>query len=347
MLRRWINIERLTHSVKTVIAVAIGILLTTLLSIKGSQWIVITIIVVMCAQIYVGSVLQKAFLRFLGTLIGCLFATITIVLIGDTHLSVLITICLSSFIFSYVSSGENLSYTSTLGAVTTAIIMLGQTPTIALAGERFLEISIGLLIATLVSQFVLPIHARTHLRRAQAATLEQLQDYYKIVMMDNGKPTVDYHDLEEPIVLSLLKQRQLAKESKREPLGLEFNQEHFMQSLYCEREILRAITFMQSASTHINKSTFNFFQQPALIAFNKMVVNALSTLMKVIDDQKPGDEPIYITGVAELKEAIERNINISPREELLYIDGLLFSAESLADSLKKLAVLYRVPLRTD
>ena len=342
MLRKLINIEKLTHSIKTAIAVAIGILLPPLLGFHSSQWVVITIIVVMCAQIYVGSVLQKAFLRFLGTIIGCLFAT-SAILIADSHLSVLITICLSSFIFSYISSGEY-SYSSSLGAVTTAIILLGQTPTIALAGERFLEISVGLLIATMVSQFVLPIHARTHLRRAQAATLEQLRDYYQAAMIGN-EPTVDYRDLEESIVSSLLKQRQLAKESRREPLGLEFNREHFLQSLYCEREILRAITFMQSASTHISKSTFNFFQQPALIAFNQMVVDALSTLMKVIDDQKPGEEPIYITGVAELKEAIERNINISPREELLYIDGLLFSAESLADSLKKLAVLYRVSVR--
>lgn len=346
MWRRWFSIEKLTHSVKTVIAVAIGILFTRIFHLPASQWIVITIIVVMCAQIYVGSVLQKAYLRFLGTLIGCLFATATIMTVGETNLSILVAVCLSSFIFSYIASGEELSYAGTLGAVTTAIIMLGQTPTVALAAERFLEISIGLFIATMVSQFVLPIHARTHLRRAQAETLEELRDYYVAVMMNPpDHPQTDYHDLEESIVKSLLKQRQLAKESAREPLGLKFSHEHFLQSLYCEREILRAITFMHNASSHLSRSTEGLFQQPALSAFNKMIIESLNHIIAAVKTQDINKIEITISGVNQLKEYIETNIHTSPREELLYIDGLLFSAELLANSLKRLALLYHVKVR--
>src|SRR3990167_8470194 len=158
MLRKWINIERVIHSIKTAAAVTIGFLLTRLVGFPADQWIVITILVVMCAQIYVGSVIQKAYLRFLGTMIGCLGATLAIVIFGHTSVTVAITLGLASFTFSYIATGqESLSYAGTLGAVTTAIIMLGQSPTITFAAERFLEISVGLFIATVVSQFFLPI----------------------------------------------------------------------------------------------------------------------------------------------------------------------------------------------
>lgn len=138
MFENWIDTERLIHSFKTSVACIAGFLLAKIVGLRADQWIVITIIVVMCAQLYVGSVMQKSYLRFLGTIIGCLFATITIIFFGDSFLSILITIALSSFIFSYIAtSQESLSYMGTLGAVTTIIIMLGQKPTVIFAGEQF------------------------------------------------------------------------------------------------------------------------------------------------------------------------------------------------------------------
>ncbi len=64
------------------------------------------------------------------------------------------------------------------------IIILFNTPTLGLALTRFLEISVGILIAAIVSQFIFPIHARTHLRRAQAATLQQIKNYFMTVVVN-------------------------------------------------------------------------------------------------------------------------------------------------------------------
>lgn len=342
LLRRWVNIERLMHSIKTVIAVSIGILLTMLFHFPASQWIVITIIVVMCAQIYVGSVFHKAYLRFLGTIGGCLFATATIVILGDTSLAILLAVCLSSFIFSFMASKEELSYASTLGAVTTAIIMLGQTPTITLAAERFLEISIGIFIATLVSQFVLPIHAGKHLQRTQAETLEKLRDYYQAIMMTPPEERkADYQDLEESIVKSILKQRQLAKESTHEPASVGFDPNHFTQSLYCEREILRTITFMHSALRHLDKLAEDLLEQPSLLAFNQTVSNTLNILIETIDGKK-AKHFIGAVNIDELKVYIEKKLSSVTKDEAIYLSGILFSAEILADSLTRLTKLYHL-----
>lgn len=346
MLFKYIDIERLIHSIKTTIACVLGFLFAKFIGFSADQWVVITIIVVMCAQIYVGSVVQKAYSRFLGTVIGCLFAATMLMSAGNSNAAIAATIGLSSFIFSYIATGqESLSYAGTLGAVTTAIIMLNQAPTLKLAAERFLEISIGLFIASVVSQFVLPIHARTHLRRSQAATLEQLKNYYSLVMMQPATTeTVDIADLDEQIVKALIKQRQLAKESIRERNNGIFDTAHFMQSLYCEREILRAITYMHNALLFIKTKEGAFLKLSSLQIFNQTVIQSLTVIVAAINANEPYTTPAPIPSVNELKEEFDQNRGMTSREELIHADGLLFSAEILANSLAKLIKLYNIPI---
>lgn len=347
MLPLWLNIERLIHSLKTCVACVIGILLARLIGFPADQWIVITIIVVMCAQLYVGSVVQKAYLRFIGTVIGCIIATFVLMSFGNSSFIVACTIGISSFVFSYLATGPgNASFTGTLGAVTVAIIMLGQTPTATFAAERFLEISVGLLIAALVSQFFLPIHARTHLRRAQADTLRQLRLLYETLMVNPVPETTafDYHELDEKIVQTLLKQRQLAKEAVPEPLGSSFDTTYFMQSLFCERDILRSMVFMHQALLQINQSTSPFLKMPGLKHYNDMVMHALESLQQVVKDNKPLQEQFHVPSLGYLKEDLQPLTGELSHDDLIYIDGFIFSAEILAQSLTKLARLYRTPI---
>ncbi len=346
MFAKFIDLERLIHSTKTVIACIGGFFIGKMISPHASQWIVITIIVVMCAQIYVGSVIHKAYFRFLGTLIGCIFAASAIFFIGDTLFAIVIAIGLSSFVFSYLAtSRENLVYTGTLGAVTTAIIMLGQTPTLLFAFERFLEISIGILLAALVSQFILPIHARTHLRRSQATTLAQLRDYYKALMVDqplDERRDDNINELNENIVISLFKQRQLAEESTREPLGLAFSKKNFSQTLYYERGILRSITFMHDALIQVENAKALFSTLPASCTFNESIIQSLNTIMTALDASHPAKSQIQIPDLATLKEELVKNLGTLDKQALIYIDGFLFAAEMLTTSLIKLADLYGV-----
>ena len=346
MLTKFIDVERLIHSFKTAIACIIGFLLSKLIGFPADQWIVITIIVVMCAQLYVGSVVQKAYLRFVGTLVGCLFAVIALTTAGDTSLTVALTLSLSSFIFSYLAtSQENLMYACTLGAVTTAIIMLTQKPTVLFAGQRFLEISIGILIAAVISQFVLPIHARTHLRRTQARTLTQLRDYFVACMVTHQVDVekLYYQEYDETIVKTLSKQRQLAKEAARERLGAAtFNPRHFMQTLQCEKEILRSIDFMHHAlSQHLHPL---FLKMASISDFNQSILQIFNTLIIVIEKDNAMDSHIHLVTVEELREAVKKETGVASEKDWFYIDGFLFSAEMLITCLDKLAKLYHVPI---
>lgn len=324
-------LERFIHSLKTVLAVGIGFLVVHFITFPADQWIIITILVVMCTQLYVGSVLQKSFLRFVGTTIGCLFAIICLEFFGLSAFNIGVALAVSSFCFSFIgSSQENLAYAGTLGAVTVPIILLGQHPTVLFAASRFLEISLGLLIATLVSQFILPIHARTHLKRAQIATLKELQSYYTKTIIDANNH-LKHEEQDEKIVKSLLKQRVLAKDSVNEPLGQRLNPKHFAQCLYCEREILRAITFMHLAQTHLTHETeavndeFKLFHE----AVNKAFAELIGLLKKKSDTTN-------FTKISPPTSLLTANTT-----DRLYLDGYLFNAEILSCNLNRLAGLLR------
>lgn len=327
------SLERYTHSLKTALAVLLGFLLTRLITLPSDQWVIITILVVMCAQVYVGGVLQKSLLRFLGTIAGCVFGILFLLAAGTNPVFIGAALVISAFCFSYIAaSQENLAYAGTLGAVTVPIILLGQHPSVYFAISRFLEISLGLLIATLVSQFILPIHARAHLKRAQVSTLQQLITYYREAIID--ATDIDREERDESIAKSLLKQRQLAKESAREPLGMRFNPEHFAEVLYSEREILRAITFMHLARTHlVNHSAF---KDDCLVQFHEAVVATLNRLVQTLQN-KPVTQTSALPNIAPLQQhwqTLARTPN-----DALYLDGYLFNAEILASNLGRLVAL--------
>lgn len=345
MLSKLIDTERLIHSFKTLIACLIGVALAKLSNLPSGQWIVITICVVMCSQLYVGSVLQKSYLRFLGTLIGCLFAIVAMLISPNIHVAILGAIAISTFIFSYIATGqESFSYAGTLGAVTTVIIMLNpQIPTITIASERFLEISIGILIASLVSQFIFPINARTHLRHAQAKTLTELRDYFiATTSVKHPEKELVYIETDEKIAKSLLRQRQLAKESAREPLGVAFNPEHFSKTLFCEREMLRSITFMHGALENIKVIEQTYLNSPAAVEFNKELVQGLNDVINALEKDKRADTSIMIPSLDKIKKEIESISNQVTRDELIYVDGFLFCTEMLTRGLARLADLYRL-----
>ncbi len=336
------NSERLIHSVKTAIAVAIGFSLTRIVSFAYAQWIIITILVVMCAQIYVGGALQKGYLRFLGTLCGCCIALVVIEIFHSSVLSVFLALVIASFIFSYIatSSKEALSYLGTMGCVTLALILLGQKESsLNYATARFLEISIGIVIATLVSQFIFPIHAKKKLRKNQTETLKKLRDFYNqtLVMGLAEVQTMEHHDLDEEIVKLLLKQRQLAKDSGREPLGTAFNADHFTQSLFCERQILRAINFMHLAQDKLRCATLSDKMNVLLKTFHEEVLTALDAMAKSTPEKTKSFKLPSLESIQHLRADNKEMMVLQP---IVYFDALIFNAEIIVDNIALLARLY-------
>lgn len=367
MLTNIFEIEHIIHSFKTALACVIGIIVIKLANFQSGQWIMVSIIIVMCAQINVGGLVQKSFLRLIGTLAGCIIAIAALLLFGDTETVIIFTIAIASFFFSYIAtSQESLMNLGTLGAATTAIVMITKNPTPELATNRFFEISIGILIAALVSQIVLPIHARTHLLRAQARTLKLLRDFYLQSMetflkplplpltqpasAENKSENETLHlerfiETDEDIVKTITKQRQLSKEAAREPLGVFFDRQHFTETLICEKEILRSIDFMHYALFHLKTcSKLNLDKSDAIKYLNDTIPSAFNSLVQVMESEDISKLKLVLPSMTTLKTMLPSTIIELTQDEAIYLDGFLFSTEIFINCLKKLATLFNLPI---
>lgn len=338
----YFNTERVIHSVKTALACLIGFAITKALHFYVDQWLIISIIVVMCAQISVGSVIKKSYMRFVGTLSGSLLALATLLLFGQNEIAFAIMITIAALLFSYIATGEQrYNEAGTLGAVTVVIILINHQPTPMIALDRFLEISLGILIAALISQFILPIHARKHLRETQAITMRKLRLFY-LAMLATEKSDDEqerYQKLDEEIALSLIKQRKLAADSVNEPLGRKFESFNFKSLLQAEKEILRCISAMHNVyRASIDFQTF-FLDTSMLPEYHHLITLSFEKIADFIQNKKEQELLIDLPNMEILKEDfLLRGINI-PKAEFIYIDVFLFSAEILVVQIQKVVRL--------
>lgn len=338
---------RVVHSIKTAFACLIGYIVTKFTNLPVDQWLIITILVVMCAQVNVGSMLQKSYMRFLGTLLGSLVAALTLLLLGASNeYAIGFILCLAAMFFSYMATSPGTTTESgTLGAVTTTIILISPHPTLMTAVERFSEISGGILIAALVSQFVLPIHARNLLQKKQAQTLRQLKAYYLATLLtdQNEQDIAKYHEIDVEITKSLITQRKLATEALREPFAHKsIVVTQFAKSLSCEREMLRAITFMHHAYRASPESKKIFSSMDVLHKFHDKICNAFDKIIFHFENKLDQALVIEIPTVDTIKNAITLEKNNLSADDIIYTNAYLFCSEVLVAQLHDLINCLRI-----
>lgn len=337
----WIDTERLIHSFKTALACLAGFAITKALHsyLFFDQWLIVTILVVMCAQLSVGSIVFKSTVRFIGTCIGTLLTAATLITFGDDPLIFAVVIALSGMIASYIATGQqSYSDAGTLGAVTTAIILINPNPTLTLTAERFFEISIGIIIATLVSQFILPIHARTHLRRSQAQALKLFSEYYRNATLTAPTDKEKITALDEAIVQSLMTQRKLAKEAKRELLGSKFEPERFQKIMDCEKGILRSIDFLNRIYAELNLHHLleknNEWQQ-----FNLAISDLFNKIAQQVEEPQAPPIQVELPSVSSLEESL--TISLKNTNNLKNLSALFFCLDNLTHQVEELATSAR------
>lgn len=340
-LQEWARNERLIHSAKTALACFTGFLVTNYIHFQTMQWIVITTLVVMCAQINVGSVLQKSWMRFLGTLAGSLLAILTLKIAGNDPFIKMIVVLIAAMFFSFIAtSTKSYNESGTLGAVTVTIILFGTDPNVQTGIERFFEISLGILIAAIVSQFIFPIHARTHLRRNQAMTIKKIRAFYLALFSSTSSAdnTNTLGNLDEEMVKSLILQRKLAGEARKEKWRNGFNMDSFKQSLWCEKEMIRSIIFMFYAWQKSSSLAIMQNNRELLENFHADIANTLETISVSIEQNKLLTTKLTVN-TDRLKQAL--NTPISENEGKMSVDAFIFCADILAERLDRMIDLLK------
>lgn len=336
------TLERSIHGLKTALACLLGFVVTKIVHSGFDQWLVITIIVVMCAQLSVGSMLQKSYMRILGTVAGSIIAMLTIELFGTAEIPLALAVTFSAMIFSFIATSDKpYSDAGALGAVTVAIILVGKSPTLSMAGLRFVEITLGIGIAALVSSFIFPIHAKNHLRRLQAKTIRQLGDFYENVIL---KQAVTYdkemlQDLDENIIASLLKQRKLTKEVDRELFNKKVSLGYFKQILGCERNILRCINFIILAEESSSTIKPYLLQSAQCKKIYLQIHDCFNQMADCLAEGNCTTEMFIIPTINSASLLSEIGVVNPSVEESLALNAILFLMQKLLEYLRVLSTL--------
>ncbi len=198
---------------KTAVAATIAFVVAQLLHLEYPFYAVIAAIIVMSSTS--GSTLKLGIQRIIGTVIGVFIGVLFVILFGANPYSLGGSIFVAILFCSYYKLNE----AAKLSAYVSAIVLLnhGQSPWLY-AGERFSETLIGIGVALLVNQWLMPSHAAQELRRCLAQTLIQIEQFYQMVMQcyitgNYDRTIADEHKIKT--IDSLLKARELWQEVKQ------------------------------------------------------------------------------------------------------------------------------------
>lgn len=329
--------NRIIHSLKTAIAFLIGIFIVRLFNFpQQGQWILVSLLVVMCAQSRVGAIMQKSYMRFLGTVLGASIAGLSLWLAYPNVIAVTLILCFTTALFSYIADSTGyLSEAGPLGAVTTVIILIGQNPSYASAFSRFFEITLGIVIALLVSRFVWPLHSRTQLRSIVMTTLQDLKQLLEqLKSISSTDAEKDYQDYEDRVMSRFANQTKLLNEVLDESFGRSKSVLIFKNILRSEREIFRCIDLMKNALLNFPESERLVFNQCFSV---KKFYEIGDQLFLALGEQfnKKQAEVVLLNKTLDWKEVIQQEVNAStiPISDRLAVDLFIFSAENLIKQL--------------
>ncbi|QHG92719.1 hypothetical protein EGQ50_02190 [Coxiella endosymbiont of Amblyomma sculptum] len=248
LLTKRLSGERLVASFKTTLACMIGTFVGEMFRIAIPQWILITIVVVMATNIRIGGTIIKSYFRLLGTIIGAFLAAAALFFIGNHPDVIRLLLIFLIGIFAYLaSSPTDMAQFGLLGATTMVMILDAQEPTLKTAVDRTLEIFLGVLIAIVVSRFVLPQHAKKLLRASITHTLQKFQTLFEFFI--TNEPTSDslkeQEKIENNMIGDILKQSVLLQEAINEDPRVKKKRFIYQSIFLLERKLLRSIYMLR------------------------------------------------------------------------------------------------------
>src|SRR5580704_9156100 len=169
--------ENARQAIKTAVAGLASMYVARLFHLPEGYWAAISALIVM--QSNVGATLSASRTRLAGTAVGAVVGGAFVALWGDTIPGFALAVAVAFFLCFVLRLPDS----QRLATVTVAIIMLIGRPvspwTVAL--HRFIEVSLGILIALVISLTLWPNHARRSLREGLATALMKLGELYQAV----------------------------------------------------------------------------------------------------------------------------------------------------------------------
>jgi uncharacterized membrane protein YccC len=171
--------ENARQAIKTAVAGLVSMYVARLFHLPEGYWAAISALIVM--QSNVGATLSASRTRLAGTAVGAVVGGAFVALWGDSVPGFALAVAVAFFLCFVLRLPDS----QRLATVTVAIIMLIGRPvspwTVAL--HRFIEVSLGILIALVISLTLWPNHARRSLREGLATALIKLGELYQAALL--------------------------------------------------------------------------------------------------------------------------------------------------------------------
>ena len=330
---KYAAINALKASIAAGTAYLVGLCLGKVLGIDQMYlWMVITVLVVMSTQPNLGGALDKALMRFLGTIIGALVA-IALTFVLPKELLILgmlpfIVICV------YVAGASSrYSYAGTLSGITLIIILLNKNPSLQVAVFRATEISLGIAIALVINRFIYPIRAETRLKQSYSKVVSQIRDFFDILFIERND---SHRKLRESLFHEFAKHLNLIKELKYEKSAKSVKEFEKM-SLYIRRLYRYMIMMHEFIESQSQNDTFSQLKNDKVfVEFNSYIIASLTNVAEDISKRQR----------ISYKQIISFERQILPLLKNKYDNEVfLFSIQMFLQALERLAIEYNYILQ--
>jgi uncharacterized membrane protein YccC len=267
--------EHFRQAVKTGIAGMASIALADFLRLHEGYWAAISAVIVM--QSNIGAAIGAAWSRLAGTAIGAFAAALFVVIWGINAPSFGVAVTLAVLACAFLGLLD--SYR--LAGATVAIVMLSgnqETPWMV-ALDRFFEVSLGVIIALLVTVFIWPTRARKNLLNGIVDAVSHINSLYlAIIGRYRGESDLPVEELRAQVAMILQKNENLQKQTLYEPrLGPE-RKELLMLLMEHVHRILHALDALESTAHVRAGSNFNQKYEPELGKLIRQIGEAMSRL---------------------------------------------------------------------
>lgn len=200
--------ERLRHGVRTAVGCLVGYVLSIWLNLRGGQWVLITVALVMLSEPRTGGLWRKSVQRFWGTVLGAGVALAILLALPGRPPWDLLWALPALVGFGYLAADAERSYVGVLGAVTLVMVVMEPDRNLEFAAKRIAQIVLGLVVAVGTGMLVLPDHARVRLRRSVSE--------YLLGLSAMAAHPEDRDAIEPRLVKALGEQRKLVGEALAE-----------------------------------------------------------------------------------------------------------------------------------
>jgi len=219
-LVRAIRVAGLKHAARTAVAVILTESVVTWLGLPQGYWAVITVVIVMQANI--GGSIKAGWARLAGTAVGAASGAVAHLLGGDSLVSLGLAVMLTLSVCTLVRQLRN---SMRVAGITVVIVLLAghgdeSAPVIALT--RFSEIAVGIIMALVVSTTLWPSRASRAISRGMAKILEDISSLFVLVVegqLAERYPETRAFALKDSIVRTLARCRDLCQEADLEDRG--------------------------------------------------------------------------------------------------------------------------------